>query len=173
MVVSNNNAAIENILEKLEEYDLDFVMAMLGKADNKEEFIINQSGEYPSFDTWVYKGNTTDLFKKITDLSESADKLFKANEELAGLRKELSDIEVEQIYHDEMLCERAENPLDLRIRKGVSSAHILKLSFEWIEATQNKGISLIFKLKAFWRFGIRDKKIYESAYASGGTLMFA
>jgi len=161
-VVSNNNSAIENVLEKLGEHNLGFVIALLGKADNKEDFISNQSGEYPEFDTWIYKDDTTDLFNRITDLSESAGKLFKANEELAGLRKEFTDLNVEQKYHDEMLSERSERPLELKIRRNVSAANILKLRLEWIDATRTKGINFIFKFKAFFRFGLTDKQVFES-----------
>lgn len=161
-VVSNNNSAIENVLEKLGEHNLGFVIALLGKADNKEDFISNQSGEYPEFDTWIYKDDTTDLFNRITDLSESAGKLFKANEELAGLRKEFTDLNVEQKYHNEMLSERSERPLELKIRRNVSAANILKLRLEWVDATRTKGINFIFKFKAFFRFGLTDKKVFEA-----------
>ena len=35
-VVSNNNAATENVYEKLQKYHLDYLCAKLGKRDNKE-----------------------------------------------------------------------------------------------------------------------------------------
>ena len=44
MVVSNNNSATKNVLEKLsaEKYGLGFLVAQLGKYDNKEIFIQSQ-----------------------------------------------------------------------------------------------------------------------------------
>lgn len=42
LVVSNNNSATENILEKLSKNGLDFLVASLGKKENKEAFIANQ-----------------------------------------------------------------------------------------------------------------------------------
>ena len=44
-VVSNNNSAIENIIEKLAspEYRMDFFVARLGRDENKKEFIKNKS----------------------------------------------------------------------------------------------------------------------------------
>ena len=41
-VVSNNNAATQNVFEKLENVDLDAICAVLGKRENKEKFIQNQ-----------------------------------------------------------------------------------------------------------------------------------
>ncbi len=42
MVVSNNNSATTNVLEKLEKYGLSFIVAALGSKENKETFIANQ-----------------------------------------------------------------------------------------------------------------------------------
>ena len=44
-----NNAAIENIEEKLKKYNLDFFEALLGKSANKNNFIENQTDNIPSF----------------------------------------------------------------------------------------------------------------------------
>ena len=53
-VVSNNNSAIENVLEKLSDpqYQLDFIVAKLGKSENKRDFLDYQTGSYPDFSTW-------------------------------------------------------------------------------------------------------------------------
>lgn len=51
-VVSNNNSATENVLEKLKKYDLDFMVAFLGNKDNKESFISTQNEKYPNFSKW-------------------------------------------------------------------------------------------------------------------------
>ena len=42
MVVSNNNSATTNVLEKLQKYGIGFIVASLGKRENKEHFIENQ-----------------------------------------------------------------------------------------------------------------------------------
>ena len=41
-VVSNNNSAIVNVLEKLSKYDMGFIVALLGSTANKEKFIETQ-----------------------------------------------------------------------------------------------------------------------------------
>ena len=51
-IVSNNNSAVENVKEKLERYNLSFILASLGSYENKENFILSQSGTYPDISTW-------------------------------------------------------------------------------------------------------------------------
>ena len=67
-VVSNNNPAIENIYEKLENprYNLDFLVARLGKVENRNQFINNQNENYPNFNNWKIKSEniTTEKLKK-------------------------------------------------------------------------------------------------------------
>ena len=50
-VVSNNNAATDNVYEKLEKYNLNYLCARLGKKENKEDFINNQTVEYDELET--------------------------------------------------------------------------------------------------------------------------
>lgn len=42
LIVSNNNSATENVLEKLSKNGLGFLVASLGKRENKEAFVANQ-----------------------------------------------------------------------------------------------------------------------------------
>lgn len=68
LVVSNNNSATQNVLEKLslKEYSLGFLVASLGKSQNKEEFIQNQSGQYPDLSGWKLEIEQRDgLIEKI------------------------------------------------------------------------------------------------------------
>lgn len=51
-IVSNNNSAVDNVAEKLSSVGLDFILARLGKAKNKEEFVNSQTGCYPDFNVW-------------------------------------------------------------------------------------------------------------------------
>ena len=41
-VVSNNNSATANVLEKLQKYGVDFIAAYLGNNDNKEKFFADK-----------------------------------------------------------------------------------------------------------------------------------
>ena len=51
-IVSNNNSAIQNIVDKLRDADgLDFLVALLGNKDNQEAFLANQ----PKYPAWLQK----------------------------------------------------------------------------------------------------------------------
>ena len=45
LVVSNNNSATDNVLEKLLKYEFGFLAAPLGNSDNKQRFIESQEKE--------------------------------------------------------------------------------------------------------------------------------
>lgn len=53
-VVSNNNSAIENIIEKLSlpKYVLDFFVASIGRTEKKQTFIESQIGVHLDFSKW-------------------------------------------------------------------------------------------------------------------------
>ena len=70
-IVSNNNAATENVYEKLSssKYNLEFVAATLGKSENKKEFISQQYGTYPDFSLWKLEENRSGLEKNIHEKS--------------------------------------------------------------------------------------------------------
>jgi len=51
-VVSNNNSATANVLEKLQKYGVDFIAAYLGNKENKENFFAEQTQTYPDFTKW-------------------------------------------------------------------------------------------------------------------------
>lgn len=52
-VVSNNNSATANVLEKLQKYDVDFIAAYLGNSDNRKKFFAEQKDTYRDMSNWV------------------------------------------------------------------------------------------------------------------------
>ena len=52
LVVSNNNSATTNVLEKLQKYGIAFIVAPLGSRENKERFIANQPVTPLECNTW-------------------------------------------------------------------------------------------------------------------------
>lgn len=51
LVVSNNNSAVDNVVEKLKGVGLDFLLAKLGSVENRKSFIANQKC-YPDLSGW-------------------------------------------------------------------------------------------------------------------------
>lgn len=124
MVVSNNNSATENVLEKLSKKGLGFLVAPLGKRENKEAFIANQPTLNPEMPLW--RKNVMELKSSLREVNASLlkiESLFKLQERLAICHQELSEVEIEKNHykqeHTELFCEK---------EVKASSAKILKIS---------------------------------------------
>ena len=105
LVVSNNNSAIKNVQEKLSQYKLDFLSAMLGKDENKTSFIEAQKPRKldfpreknrPSLASWK-----TNIIKKVT----AAKKFFNEQNDLAHAKAEFESAKVNYEHFKEYLDE--------------------------------------------------------------------
>lgn len=96
IVVSNNNSATANVQEKLQKYGIDFMVATLGKKENKESFIENQPIVPDALSKWSI-GITENAQKKIqvSNTLSKLRKVFVFQEELAKCKQEIKDIELE------------------------------------------------------------------------------
>lgn len=96
-VVSNNNSATANVLEKLSslKYGMGFLVAPLGNAENKSAFIKKQSGEYPDLSAWETDAKIqVELQNKIHEFSAELSKIFEKQERLAKARQELAALQL-------------------------------------------------------------------------------
>ncbi|MFR1672972.1 MAG: AAA domain-containing protein, partial [Candidatus Gastranaerophilaceae bacterium] len=95
-VVSSNNSATKNVLDKLKKYDVDFIAAFLGNLENKQEFIMSQS-DLPNLSSWqIENEQIPELENNLkNDYQELQEKLEVQNR-LALLKQELSNVELEQ-----------------------------------------------------------------------------
>lgn len=105
LVVSNNNSAIKNVQEKLAQYKLDFLSAMLGKDENKTAFIESQKPrkldlpiEQDRLALWSWQSN---ISKKVV----AAKKLFNEQNELARVNAEFENAKVNYEHFKEYLVE--------------------------------------------------------------------
>ena len=105
LVVSNNNSAIKNVQEKLSQYKLGFLSAMLGKEENKTSFIESQKlrklefpieKNHPSLASWQ-----KNILKKVS----AAKKLFNEQNELARVKTEFENARVNYEHFKEYLDE--------------------------------------------------------------------
>lgn len=124
LVVSNNNSATENVLEKLSKNGLGFLVAPLGNRENKEAFIANQPSLNQELPSWNKSG--TELRHASSEVKISLEKVesvFEMQERLATCRQELAEVEVEKAhYKKEYAGELSEKKVKM------SSVNILKIS---------------------------------------------
>ena len=169
-VVSNNNSATQNVLEKLAspKYNMGFLVATLGKRENKQAFIDGQTGLYPQMDDW--KKSPTGLIAlqtKVAELSKEVAEHFAKQERLAVAKQELDALEVEMQYftqfcEDSKLIKPRKNP-----RKGLRSEKVLKTMQE-CEQLSEKDLPFSFwhKLKSSILYGIYEWKFHENDIGS-------
>ncbi len=151
-VSSNNNAAIQNIEEKLQKYGLDFIVALLGKRENKDLFIEHQNNKIP-------------LFKEDEDLALNEIKLkvqsfyttvldyYHHKQLLASLKLQKSEYELEYKYFKNSL----DNPL-LNIKK-VNDDRIFNV---WKEIDILETLPLLIKLKYIFLYKIGTFNFYKN-----------
>lgn len=129
MVVSNNNSAIANVLEKLQKYGLGFVVAPLGKRENKEVFVNNQPVVPDELQTWSL--SMTDSFqekRRAGDTLKQLRKVFELQESLASAKQELKAIELEweHFKQDNQIDEETYSP-----KRTAKSQRIMNLWFRY------------------------------------------
>ena len=166
-IVSNNNSATLNILEKLSspQYALEFLVAKLGKTENKKEFIENQTGFYPSALTdWeLNTSQQSDLREKIQGYVRELSAAFSAQEHLAQARAELDSLQLEIKYFEQYYSEVNLTYPEMKPHRYIGAEKIMKLWQECREFSEReRTISLWFKIKATFFYGISDWKFYRN-----------
>lgn len=97
LVVSNNNSAVQNVLEKLEGEGLGFIVAKLGSVQNKEAFIASQP-EYPDMTGWMI--DECPVRQKTMDLLRTVSRGFDVQMRHARLKTEYDALLKEMKYND-------------------------------------------------------------------------
>ena len=165
-VVSNNNSATQNVLEKLSspKYSMDFLVATLGKRENKQAFIDGQTGLYPDMTSW--KRTPLELIKlkeQAESLSKEVAEHFGKQERLAIAKQELDALEVETQYFDQYCKEADLTQPTKKPRKGLRSETILRILQECeIHSEKELPLSFWHKLKSSIFYGVYEWKYHEN-----------
>ena len=166
-VVSNNNSATANVLEKLasKQYNLGFLVAPLGNTINKKTFIQNQTGVYPDLSKWKMDfEKQTELNKSIKDQSEGLADIFAKQERLAKARIELDTLLCEIEYFEQYCSETGFVKSEVKHRRSLKSKKIMRLWQEYLMLSEDdREISFWFKIKSIFIYGITDWNFYKTS----------
>ena len=140
IVVSNNNSATANVLEKLQKYGIGFIVAPLGRRENKELFIKNQptipqelySWELTPADKTKAKQNSSSALSKIQNV-------FSLQEELAECKQEIKDVELEWKHFKSDNNVRED---DYTPKVGIKSRRLMRLWLEYQTLVEEGALSL-------------------------------
>jgi len=162
-IVSNNNAATMNVFDKLKKYDLSFISAFLGNKDNKEEFFNNQNPNYPIFTDIINDGKDLKSFKEDieSDTNLLKDMLTSQNQP-ALLKQEFEELLIEKRYFLELYEKREIKAKKYKSFFKQNSQRVLSLWADFAHLqTTNKNISLFFKIKNLFKYGIFSFSFYN------------
>lgn len=105
LVVSNNNSAIENVVEKLEKQGLAFLTALLGSRMRKESFLRAQATDKAipaEIDSWYSaEADSPKFLRTIQSEAEALQTVFNRQERLARARQELAGLQTEQLHFEQ------------------------------------------------------------------------
>lgn len=163
-VVSNNNSATENVFEKLSssKYNLGFIVATLGKSDNKTNFINNQKTNYPDFTSWKSDDIQDDFMQQVQEKSKKLKTVFDKQERLAQLNQELNRLKIERKYFNEYLNETNATVDYTKYKRSMKSNKWMKIWQECQSISEvNKDINFFLKLKFFFKYGLYNFSIYS------------
>jgi len=156
-VVSSNNSATKNVLDKLKKYNVDFIAAYLGNTVNKNDFI-NSQKPLPYIADWKIDLKDIITLQQTIKLRYRAlqEKLAQQNE-LSNLKQELSTLKTEEKYFLQYIDSFGPQlePQDVRkINSPEKALEMWLLCETYQEKPQNNGlieiISFIFEYLKFW-----------------------
>lgn len=140
MVVSNNNSATTNVLEKLEKYGIGFIAAPLGKRENKELFVKNQPKTPQDLYSWKLTPKDRTVAKKKAAFAFSKlQKAFSYQEELAKCKQEIKDVELEWQHY------KTDNNIhdnDYIPKVGIKSKRLMRLWLEYQTFVEDDALRL-------------------------------
>lgn len=166
LIVSNNNAAVENIKEKLasDKYKLDFFVAQLGSSDKKTEFASCQTGLYPDLDNWEIESDKYNALKEeLSYLTATVKDTFDKMEHLSLLRQELSEVDLEWNHFKDSITLSGDLLWKKKIKRKMNSKKWLELWSAVEDSFTLSRIGFIFKIRALFKYGIIDWNFYENA----------
>lgn len=125
LVVSNNNSATANVLEKLQRYGLGFIVASLGRRENKEQFIQHQPAIPQELQSWnIQHKEEFHIKSEVSNMHAQLRQVFQLQEKLASLRQELKEVELEWEHFKH---NNTTEPNTFRIHKDVKAKHVMEL----------------------------------------------
>ncbi len=154
-VVSNNNSATENVYEKLCKYGYDFLVAPLGRKENKIKFIENQKELLPDISDWkIDENRILEIKDEIKQSSEKLNEIFEKQNELAKDKQEESSVKTEQVYFNEQ-CKDSNIP-KINCKSYIKSNFLLKL-WTRLDFQTNKIKQIINSILFIFCFGLKNR----------------
>lgn len=153
LIVSNNNSAVENVAEKLSDkkIGLGFLVAQLGKKENKEAFVENQPA-VPDISDWElpeWRRTAEEINEKLQIVSKG----FEKQTILSKLKIEAEALKIESRYN-ELQKRPIVSDFDWLHLKPSRQLLTLKRRYE-TQIEQSKKLGTVFYIEWLFRLGFK------------------
>ena len=157
-VVSSNNSATANVLEKLKKYGVDFIAAPLGSSANREAFIESQNLNLPDMSAW--REATSDLSTMREDEVE-LDKMLNLQNELSAITAEQDTLEKEYAHFGDYYATLNLDGDMPQFSRRTAAAKILAFIAEYELLLQDEAkLGFFKKLALRFTYGLKNFKFY-------------
>lgn len=137
-IVSNNNPAVENVYEKLEKVNLDFLVAKLGNDKNKKLFFDSIKYEKP-------KDYNSVSIQQIDSSLKTLTKYLKVKNEYSQIISEIDEIEIEKKYLEDWYNDSITNEFTMTMKKQSSAKAIELLTY--LRSLPESSLTFLNKIK--------------------------
>ena len=162
-VVSNNNSATANVLEKLEKYGVNFFAAYLGNEENKQKFINEQKNTYPDMSNWKMSSEVFQTMRKSLQASQiKLNEMLKIQNRQADLKSKHSSLQTEAEYFYQYYKESDVGFLNSHFLLKFNADKILSFLLKYKQALEKGSISYITKLYNLFVYGIYNFMFYNN-----------
>lgn len=156
LVVSSNTVAVENVMEKLEQYNLGFCAAVLGRRENRTAFFENQqqTKNYPAaLASWgKTRQSGPKILAEITEQVTRLETVYRHQEQLAADREELNALKTEQEHY---LQQKGNSSKNVAPRVRCNSRTLMRLMAGWEELARAELSNSPFSfLRQQWHRGV-------------------
>ncbi|GGA05014.1 DNA helicase [Paenibacillus marchantiophytorum] len=156
-VVSGNNAAVQNVKDKLVKDGYEFIAASLGNSDNKKHFFKNAPVYRES--GWESDREELELVEGIKKLNDRIHSLLELNNSKAKLQQKLSAYCLEQQHFESYYSnQNLQEIINLPFYRKTSESIISFLADYHIAMEKNKSDKFLHRINMFWKHGFRDFK---------------
>lgn len=157
-VVSSNNSATANVLEKLKKYGVGFIAAPLGNSSNKEVFIESQNPVLPDMSTWR---DNADELSTIQQEEAELDKMLARQNELSAIITEQDTLEKERQFFVDFYKTLSFSGDYPAFAKRIASNKILKFIVEYeVLLSSQTSLSFLKKLSLKLTYGLKNFRFY-------------
>ena len=156
-VVASNNSATTNVMDKLQRYGVEFIVAPLGSADNKETFIQNQNLKLPDMSRWKPDEEKMAAIRKE---ESELDRMLACKNELSITKTERAAVEKEKMHFADY-SKSYDFTKDLpHFAKRISSEKILRFVAEYDFLVSQDRLRFFQKIKLKLSYGIKNFRFY-------------